>query len=412
MGQNNNLVSVSDFKETVDKVVTYISDKATNLQPQYVTYGVQIDTTNSDPGKACTYIGDCENHATGWDAWKDDVLFSTIRPCILNNGQVLYYLQRDNMTLKEDGSTANFTSIGLDTMIEFPKIGYKFETVGDKHNIYITNDPDKEGFCYLAHSLNNIGDCDKIYIGAYLGYVTSNQLYSLAEYQPTASTTLTNFRTYATNRGSGYQLLSFYPWTLLQCLYLIIYKNLNGQGALGQGYVGGSAEQKNGLTKINTFCYGTMSATQCMKFLGVENMWGNLYQWCDGLYCDNNRNILTYYKNFTATDNGDTGYYASTASGYTANFGSYTTNIQGTNDTGFIPKGAITGASGTTYYCDYSFVVANRCAAVGSYYSNGDYVGPFCYYIGSSVNQTNVYFGARLIYKHKTKNEFLTPAPS
>ena len=63
-------------------------------------------------------------------------------------------------------------------MVEIPKIGYKLWNDGIYQYVSVTSDPAKADYCYYAHSLNSTGDCDKIYIGAYLGYVTSYKLYS------------------------------------------------------------------------------------------------------------------------------------------------------------------------------------------------------------------------------------------
>jgi hypothetical protein len=306
-------------------------------------------------------------------------------------------LNRDNFTKTESGSTATLTSIGNDVMIEFPKMGYKITKSGNNITVLVTNEANKDGFCYLAHSLSSENDCDYIYIGAYDAYTSSSKLYSVSGQSPAVSTTLTNFRTYATNRGTGYQLMSFYPWTLLQCLYLIVYKNLNGQSALGYGRASGnSSAVSSGTLNSNTFCYGTTSTSTAIKFLGIENMWGNVYQWLDGFYCDSSRNATVAWKSFSDTGSG---YIDGGSTGFTSNTGNYISSVLGTNNGGFFPNG-LSGSS-TTYFCDYGFVCASYCAYVGGNWNHGDTAGPFCFYAYDASSASSSNLGARLLYKHK-----------
>ena len=76
-------------------------------------------------------------------------------------------------------------------MIEIPKLGYKMTTDGNSHTIMVTDDPNAPGYCYRAHGLDAEGDCDAIYIGAYLATNISSKLYSLSGKSPTTDITLT-----------------------------------------------------------------------------------------------------------------------------------------------------------------------------------------------------------------------------
>ena len=365
----------------------------------YVTYGVRIALNNSNPETSVSYTDDAVGVGSGWDNWKDKTIFKDIKPCLLKNGVVQYYLNRDNYTQREDGgsSTINSTSAG-DVMVEIPKIGYRMYNDSSYQYILITNEPNKDGFCYLAHSLDGEGDCDKIYIGAYLAYNSSSKLYSISGQSPTASITLINARTYVGARGTGYQLLSFYPLTLLQCLYVIIYKNLNSQSALGQGYVSASAKVNTGATNSNTFCYGSTSSTTHVKFLGIEDFYGNLLQWIDGLYCDSSHNIKTDYNNFTGSDGSSFRY--SQPSGLSSNTSGYMSKIQGTNNTGFAIKSA--GGSTSTYYTDDAGLCSGCFGSFGGSWSYDADAGAFQLYVYYAASESGSYLGCRVVYKHKS----------
>lgn len=213
------------------------------------TYTVRIDLNNSNPETSCTYMDDAIGVTPGYEGWKDKPIIKSIKPCVLGaDGTVKYYLQKDDYTKKEDGSTSILTGEDGDVMVEIPKIGYRLWNDENYQYVSVTEDPNKDGYCYYAHSLEAVGDCDKIYYGVYLGYIDGNNLYSRSRVSPTVSTSLTNFRTYASNRGTGYSLESFFPRTLMQCLYVVMYKNLNSQAALGQGLTGASAKVNTGST--------------------------------------------------------------------------------------------------------------------------------------------------------------------
>ena len=307
----------------------------------YKTYTVRIDLNNSDPETACEYMDNAVGKIPGYDGWKNTDLIKNIKPCVLNNGEVQYYLQKDNYTLKEDGIASILDGTDGDVMVEIPKIGYKLWNDENYQYVSVTDDPYKDGYCYYAHSLETDGDCDKIYYGAYLGYRNSNNLYSRSGVSPTASISLVNSRTYAANRGAGYSIVSFFPWTLLQCLYVIIYKNLNSQAALGPGY--DAAKENTGTTNSNTFCYGTQNWFTHMKFLGIEDMWGNVgQQWLDGVYCNDSLNILTDYRNSQFIGSGHD-FQFSEPSGLSSYQSGYIKAILGTNRTGFIRKGTEDG---------------------------------------------------------------------
>ena len=208
-------------------------------EPQYSVWGVDIDYTESDPYDAVTYKESAVGMTPGSAAWNLTALFANIKPCMFKNGAVNYYLDPDNFGKKADGvSNADITSGNDgDVMIEIPKLGYKIETVGNTLKVRVTDNPKDENFCYYAHTRTTEGDKDYLYVSAYKGFVDgSSVLRSLSGKTLTDGISMESFRAAAQAKGSGYDLLSFYPLTLLQCLYLIRYKSLDSQTALGEGY--------------------------------------------------------------------------------------------------------------------------------------------------------------------------------
>lgn len=365
----------------------------------YKTYTVRIDLNNSDPETSCEYMDNAVGKTPGYDGWKNTNLIKSIKPCVLGaDGAVKYYLQKDNYTLKEDGTASVLDGTDGDVMVEIPKIGYKLWNDENYQYVSVTEDPNKDGYCYYAHSLEADGDCDKIYYGAYFGYVSENNLYSRSGVSPTVKATLTDFRTYAANRGTEYSLESFFPRTLMQCLFVIMYKNLNSQTALGQGLTGASAKVNTGGTDSQSFCYGTTSGSNQVKFLGIEDFWGNVYGWLDGVYSDSNCNILTDYRNSQFT--GSQYSFQFNAGQGINNDSGYISKILGNNIGGFVP--ANIGDNISTYFSDYGYVRSGYFGGCGGNWHFGAEAGAFSLSLSSSALSYSSFLGARLLYKHKS----------
>lgn len=361
----------------------------------YHVYGVCIDTLNSNPETSVTYTEDAIGMTGGSSNWNDTPIFNNIKPCLLKNGVVQYYLSPDNLTKKIDGTESVLTGADGDVMVEIPKLGLKFvnDAINNKQYIYLTDNPDAtiQDFHYYAHTRSVEGDKDKLYIGAYLGQDVSGQLHSYSGVMPTNNVSLPNFRTYAQANGTGYDLVSFYPLTLLQALYLLKYKNLDSQTTLGQGLVTGSAHI-TGTTNLSNRDYGTTSMTQQMCFQNIEDFWGNLRWWIDGFYSNSTYNILTATNNFNNT--GDA--YTDCGQGVTSNSSGYMSSIQGTSQTGFVPK-LMTGSS-TTYYSDLNVFYNNTVSCFGGGYDAGETAGCFYFIINFDTIHGYPDTGARLMY--------------
>ena len=357
-------------------------------------YGVRIDENNSNPASAVTYTDDAVGMTAGSSAWDSMAIFKDIKPCVLKNGVVQYYLNPNDFTKKADGSAADITSGNDgDVMIEIPKTGFSITTNGNYINVKVTDNPNNAAFKYYAHSRAAEGDRQKLYIGAYKGYTDdSNRLRSLSGKAPTTSQTIGTFRTQAQANGSGYDILSFYPLTLIQCLYLIKYKNLDSQTALGQGYTGGSAAQSTGATNTAGMCYGSTSTTSRIKLFGIEDFWGNVWELIDGLVTNSTRDILTATTNF---NNDGTG-YTNNGQGATTDIGNYMSKPQGTTKTGFIAK-EVTG-SATTHFCDYAALYASCVALFGGSWGSGSYAGAFHLDVDYSAANSSADVAARLMY--------------
>jgi len=357
-------------------------------------YGVSIDLTNSNPLTSVTYTDDAAGLTKGSSAWDTLPIFKDIKPCVLKAGVVQYYLMPTDFTKKADGTASDITSgTAGDVMIEIPKTGYQITTVGNTLTVKITDKTDDANFKYYAHTRSTEGDRSKLYVGVYLGYYDGSKLRSLSGKTPTATQTIGTFRTQAQANGTGYSQLSFYPLTLLQCLYVIKYGSLDSQTALGRGYVdSNSAAIATGGTNAKGMYYGETTGKLQMKFAGIEDFWGNLLWWVDGLYSDASRNILTAFTSFNDTGSG----YTNRGQGSAADMGGYMNAPQGTNTGGFIAK-AVTG-SATTYFSDYATLSAGYLPCFGGNWGYASVAGVFDLRVGYGSASSGSDLGGRLMY--------------
>lgn len=347
----------------------------------FVTYTVIIDENNSNPNTAVTYSGLAEGMTPGWDNWKDTPLFKNIRPCVIKNGKVQYYLKRDDRTKKENGENADLSGSDGDVMIEFPdKLAYKIERKGTKLYVSITNNPHADDSWSYAGFMNytNKQTYNKMYIGA---YQSSSDYHSKS-----GVSTATNIYHSTFESGfkqNGGQMWSFGSVTLLQCLYLLIYKNLNSQTALGKGHTNGSDYTRTtGETNNKKFCWGSQNDRERVVFLGLESFYGTSYTYIGGIRKDGSHNIILEHNNKTIKD--------------TVTTWNYMKKVKGNNDLGFLNSGD-TGGSENTYYCDYNgSFESNEVLDFGGDAGSGASAGAFDLYGYGSGGYS--YVGSRFMY--------------
>jgi hypothetical protein len=355
----------------------------------YKKMTVNIDLSNSNPSTSVTYADDAVGMEAKSSAWDE---FFGHYPVLLKDGVEVGKLNPNDFSKFEDGSSADITSGNAgDVMIAFPRRGVSITTNGNTLTLSMTDDPDNPDFRYYAHER---GDTRKeiFYLGAYKGYVNSSKLCSLSGKTPTASQAIGTFRTYAHARGTGYENSGFYQLIFRQVMYVLKYKNLDSQTALGQGYTGGSAAVTTGGTNTSGMDYGATSTTSRVKLFGLEDFWGNIWEWIDGIVTDSTRNILTATDNFN--DSGDG--YTNRGQGATANIGNYMSKPQGTTETGFLAK-EVSG-SATTYFCDCANLYASCVARFGGDGSGGSGAGAFRLSVDGAASGSGAGVAARLMY--------------
>lgn len=386
---NGTTYYISVFPKAESGAINTEATQIVSVTPSnYKIWTVNIDQSNSNPLTCCTYADGAIGMTKGSNEW--DEIFG-YKPCIMQNGNVVGYLNPNDFSKYEDGSTAPITDTNYDVMIQFPRRGLNISTSGDIVTVSLTNKPNDGNFQYLAHKRGDVQK-DYFYLGAYLATGSSSKLGSNSGVSPLTNVSLVDFIDYAHNRGSGYEITAFYQYTYIQALYILKYGNLNSQEALGQGYVGGSSAQTTGATNTKGMCYGSSSTTDRVKLFGLEDFWGNVYQWLSGLYSSNTKKLYTTTDNF-GTDTSTSAWEYSISSGTTFGVSGLVSAIQGGNNSGFLIKKG--NGSTTTFFCDFGYLAGNYFPTVGGSWNAGDNAGVFRCRVYHSASDGG---GSRLMY--------------
>ena len=402
---------------------------------RYLTYTVVIDMGKAKAKAAPTFEAKAntteELAFSDWQSWtrtdgccyyEDDAVGKNYKevmdfigaiPVCLSNGSIVEYLNPNNYAQQKDGTASSYKTLGRDVMVMFPKRGLRFKWEGSLLKVSITNQEDAEGFTYNAFNRAGVIK-DRFYYSAYEGYVDSNMLYSSSGRTPRVNTNLTQFRVYARARNdaangiTGYQLPSYYMIMYLQACYLMVHKSLNSQATVGYGCsyarainTGGSDTWGMNMELLTKADVKRTNQTSNMKVLGIEDFWGNAWDWIDGCYIDKNGEVRLS----TDPDN-----YNDTGMGYangiqTGMFYNNTSNtevgyiscVQGTNELGFFPSNTSDGAEGA-YFCDKYWQLYYRCLAFGGSWGNGADAGAFCLNADNVASTTYTHIACRLAY--------------
>lgn len=338
---------------------------------QYITVGVKIDLNDSNPETSVTYTDDAEGLLpsengdsgfvdNGWNARLQQIC--GIRPCLLKDGVVNYYLNPDDYSKKENGDPADIVSgEDGDVMVEFDHCYMRIYT--DSNYLYVQLSQEaKEGFVDWPFYGEDKKPKKHMYIGVYLSSSGWRSL-SGKSYHKTSYSNLTAI---PTDRGTGYRALHYMKLCFLQVLYILRFKNLNSQSVIGRGsaVISGQGDTKG-------MYYGNKGTGGVIKTDGIENLWcSNMLCWINDMYGIKSGSYYIFTPDSRFTQNTDALKCLDTHGGYVS-------KVCGTNDKGFIASLNPNGLKGslTTYFCDKQDFWLNGRGTIGfeTNFGNGGY---------------------------------------
>ena len=379
----------------------------------YKVLSAIIDFSMSNPLSMVTYADDLVGYTKQSSSILELAPFAALKNVVLNNGQVVGELNKSDFTKYIDGMASDIATLGNDVMLQISKrLGYMIEWQDSgktKLKVSVTDKPDDENYEYDAFSLDSYNDCDWIAIGTYKGYMADGKVYSSSNKSVTVSQTIDTFRKACRARGNGYQQRTWGSVKLMQCLYILYTGNLNSQSAIGYGYTlpSHSAGVSTGGTNAYGFNSEVIKSTNPsymtdknhqVKCLGIEDFWGNYWEFVDGLYIDGSMNVLTCKcaKDF---DTDGTGYDNNGNGGVSASISNYMSRPQGGSKAGFTAQTA--AGSDSTYFCDYVNCHVSHPAIFGGAWNYTSYAGAFQLHADRAFSSSFADVACRLMYLHK-----------
>jgi hypothetical protein len=325
---------------------------------------------------------------------------------------------------RDDGSNGQ-------VMVRIPKFYYRAEHGPRTHGYYIS--PYRlSGYRVSRMHWRNGKEVDEVFLGAYKASIydvsaeayllndeqgadfDADKLCSIAGAKPcsgeTQNLTLPNARKLAQNRGPGWGLVDFISASMVQMLILVELGHFDAQTKIGRGIVDVSSGTGNmAMPTGQTASLGNKSgaatgnvhpvtgeAANSISYRGLEDWWGNIWEWTDGI------NIQADNKPWIADHGFQSDLFAApyASMGVTLpNVNGYASDIHVTpeHDYCFLPSEV--GASATTKLCDYYYQsTGNRVARRGGYWALGLLAGPFCWDLNGSSSLRHRAVGARLLY--------------
>jgi hypothetical protein len=288
------------------------------------------------------------------------------------------------------------TNINVPVMVKIPEFYYKIEKSGSIFRYYVADGP-VDGLSLHPGSGDN-------YLARYeAGEASSGTLgFILASYSgttPSVSKTRSTFRDYARNMASGFQLRDIAAWCAYDLLYLVEYADWEGQKKIAQGLVNNPSVNKTGLTDAMVYHTGRANSSDnsAVQYRWIENPWGNVREWVDGINFQNRTAYIctdpTKYADDTTANYTSTGVTLSSTTGWIKGLG-----LSTDFPWAYLPNEP--GGSSTTYIPDYMYSGGGwRVLNVGGSYSKRLNGGQFYFDASNTSSDKNSDLGARLQFR-------------
>lgn len=299
------------------------------------------------------------------------------------------------MRTKKGNSNFTRTQPTKPVLVKIPEFYYKVEKSGTIFRYYVADVPVDEfhlhpgSGCYVAR-YEAIGSNNSS-LGSFLGSHSS----TLA---PSTRQTRDTYRTRTRNMASGFQLYDFAAWCAVGLLYLVEFADWDSQKKIGPGIVNDTAAHKTGETDAMVYHTGRANSgdNSAVQYRGIENPWGNVWEWVDGINFNNYAPVIctdpTKYADDTTTNYTVAGVPLG-GSGSTKTLG-ISTNLPWA----YLPREP--GGSETTYIPDsMNSSSAWKVLMVGGSRGNSSAAGLFCFHAGNSSSSSGVSIGTRLQFR-------------
>ena len=264
---------------------------------------------------------------------------------------------------------------------------YKHQLSGTKH----------EGF----DTLFKVGakEIDYVMVGKYEGSGSSSKVYSKSGQTPLVEITMDNFRNGCKAHGAGYQQYDFLIDLILKELWLVEMKTTDCQSIM-YGYANGnsSAISTGATDTVATPSGSPVSNTDgkhACKYRGIENSWGNIFKWCDGIsFSGSSVYVCTEPTAYSAgKTTGLYEYYGTRASS-----DGFVKTVAPLAEGSLIQYVTAVGADESSYYCDKSYQ-GGTVLPCGGFWNGGTNAGLWAWSGVNTAASSYYNIGCRLCYK-------------
>jgi hypothetical protein len=300
---------------------------------------------------------------------------------------------------------------------------------GENAIVYLVSPVQKEGFELYPAFQDGYQTYENLYIGAfeaglydssagsYVGdgvtYDYANDIMaSVAGVQPLSGNSnhldIAEARQLAENRGSGWSLQYYTAREAINLLFYIEYADYNSQSSLSQGITNldfgtGNHSQNTGHTTGLGNSSGEVSitpengaigaaATYPFSYRGIENYWGNIWEFVDGINIRDNEPYISnndFQSDLFSEPYSSLGRTLPSSSGYGSG------QVLDT-DIGLSSLPISLNGSSSSYYCDYYYQnTGDRVALVGGYWGSGSRAGLAGWALYSSAANSGRAVGSR-----------------
>lgn len=284
--------------------------------------------------------------------------------------------------------TFKFNGSNGEVLTRIPEFYYKRYVANNYEYILISKEK-KDGYI----------KSEQFSVGRYTYSGSASRVYSRSGYEPFRNYNITNARAYARALGDGFGQMDWH-YFIIQMLYLVEYANYDCQTTLGQGRTASSNTTPNNSGGCDSLgmrsgCLGN-DGTYSVIYRGIEDPYGNIWQFIDGINIQNHKPYICYDANKYAVDTFTGSYHAlnyamPSANGYASKLGYDSNN----------PLVSLTteaAGSSTTNMCDYYYQQdGNRIALVGGAWTDATGCGLWCWACHAASSHAWSSIGARLL---------------
>ncbi len=385
-------VTASGYVGRKNIEVKLLEDETIDITLQKEVYGVRRNIANSETtwerleggiDKTANAVNGIDNIDSTLNDFDNIYPWSNIRTCALNkSGNVLKYADEPDW---------NWTDYDY-VMTEVPEFYWNREQK--------VEDGATWEYIYISQSQTDLtpNKSEKFYIGRYTATGSSSDVTTKRGVANLVDISITDLRNATKKIGTNWGLMDILRWSLIQMLYLVEYADYDCQKTIGYGVCNGSIINTGALDSLQmkSGCLAN-DKKSAVIYRGIENIFGNIYQWCDGInFTDSQACVCTdptkYESDKFASPYTKLGWKCPSTNGYIKDVG-YDASFPALQLT------KTTSGSDSTYIPDYSFYgLGSRVLRVGGYCNDGLYCGLWFFYWYYYSSYSASYVGGRLLY--------------